>query len=63
MKLAEYIAYAIYRLPKGHVLTYIDFSTEVKSATSVTHKLIMVTNNTNHFKSISGIELEDWAKA
>jgi tRNA(fMet)-specific endonuclease VapC len=30
--------------------------------TSVTHKLTMVTNNTNHFKSISGIKLEDWAK-
>ena len=28
--------------------------------TSVTHKLTMVTNNTNHFKRITGIELEDW---
>ena len=28
--------------------------------TSITHKLIMVTNNTNHFKRISGIKLEDW---
>ena len=28
--------------------------------TSVTHKLTMVTNNTNHFKPISGIKLEDW---
>lgn len=28
--------------------------------TSVTHKLVMVTNNTNHFKRISGINLEDW---
>ena len=28
--------------------------------TSVTHKLTMVTNNTNHFKRISGIKLEDW---
>ncbi len=28
--------------------------------TSVTHKLIMVTNNTNHFKRIIGIKLEDW---
>ena len=28
--------------------------------TSVTHGLTMVTNNTNHFKRISGIELEDW---
>lgn len=29
-------------------------------ATSVTHKLVMVTNNTNHFKRINGIKLEDW---
>ena len=28
--------------------------------TSVTHKLTMVTNNTNHFKRIHGIKLEDW---
>ncbi|WP_082489069.1 type II toxin-antitoxin system VapC family toxin [Dyadobacter sp. Leaf189] len=28
--------------------------------TSVTHQLIMVTNNTNHFKRISDIQLEDW---
>jgi len=28
--------------------------------TSITHKLIMVTNNTNHFKLIKGIKLEDW---
>jgi len=28
--------------------------------TSVTHKLTMVTNNTTHFKRISGIKLEDW---
>ena len=29
--------------------------------TSVSHKLIMVTNNTSHFKRISRIKLEDWA--
>ncbi len=29
-------------------------------ATAITHKLIMVTNNTNHFKRIHGIKLEDW---
>ena len=28
--------------------------------TSVTHALIMVTNNTNHFSRIVGIKLEDW---
>ena len=31
--------------------------------TSVTHKLTMNTNNTNHFKRISGIKLEDWTTA
>ncbi len=30
--------------------------------TSVTHNLIMVTNNTDHFKRIKGITLEDWSK-
>lgn len=33
------------------------------AVTSVTHKLIMVTNNTNHFKRISEIKLEDWTIA
>jgi tRNA(fMet)-specific endonuclease VapC len=28
--------------------------------TSVTHNLTMVTNNTDHFKRIKGIALEDW---
>jgi tRNA(fMet)-specific endonuclease VapC len=28
--------------------------------TSVIHGLIMVTNNTEHFKRINGIKLEDW---
>lgn len=28
--------------------------------TSVTHKLTLVTNNTNHFRRINGIKLEDW---
>ena len=30
------------------------------AVTSVTHKLIMVTNNTKHFKNIQQIKLEDW---
>jgi tRNA(fMet)-specific endonuclease VapC len=30
------------------------------AVTSVTHELTMVTNNTNHFKRITGIILEDW---
>jgi tRNA(fMet)-specific endonuclease VapC len=31
-------------------------------ATSVTHHLILVTNNTSHFKRIRGIALDDWTK-
>ena len=30
--------------------------------TSVTHGLTMVTNNTDHFKRIDGVDLEDWTK-
>ncbi len=30
--------------------------------TATTHNLLMVTNNTNHFKRIKGIKLEDWTK-
>lgn len=30
------------------------------AVTSVTNKLTMVTNNTNHFQRVSGIQLEDW---
>ena len=30
--------------------------------TSVSHSLTMVTNNTEHFKRINGIDLEDWTK-
>lgn len=30
--------------------------------TSIMHNLIMVTNNTDHFKRIKGISLEDWTK-
>jgi len=29
--------------------------------TAVTHNLIAVTNNTEHFKRIKGIQLEDWS--
>jgi tRNA(fMet)-specific endonuclease VapC len=31
-------------------------------ATSVSNNLVMVTNNTDHFKRIKGITLEDWTK-
>jgi tRNA(fMet)-specific endonuclease VapC len=30
--------------------------------TAVTYGLTLVTNNTDHFKRISGIELEDWTR-
>jgi tRNA(fMet)-specific endonuclease VapC len=30
--------------------------------TSVSHNLIMVTNNTDHFKRIDGIILDDWTR-
>jgi tRNA(fMet)-specific endonuclease VapC len=30
--------------------------------TSVTHNLTMVTNNSDHFKRIKGITIEDWTK-
>lgn len=30
MKISEYIAYTIDRLPNGYVFTYYDFNTEVK---------------------------------
>jgi len=30
--------------------------------TSVTHNLTMVTNNTNHFRRLKGVVLEDWTK-
>lgn len=40
--------------------TIIDDFDLLIAATSVTHKLIMVTNNTRHFKRIHGIKLEDW---
>lgn len=30
--------------------------------TAITHNLVLVTNNTSHFKGIKGIKLENWAK-
>jgi tRNA(fMet)-specific endonuclease VapC len=30
--------------------------------TAVTHGLTMVTNNTDHFRRIKGIDLEDWTR-
>ncbi|MGL5891095.1 MAG: type II toxin-antitoxin system tRNA(fMet)-specific endonuclease VapC [Bacteroidia bacterium] len=31
-------------------------------ASAITHNLILVTNNTTHFKRIKGIKVEDWTK-
>ncbi len=31
-------------------------------ATAVTHQLVMVTNNTEHFKRIKGIEIQNWTE-
>ena len=31
-------------------------------ATAITHELVMVTNNTAHFKNLNHITLEDWTK-
>lgn len=42
--------------------TIIDDFDILIAVTSVTHKLTMVTNNTNHFKRISGIKIEDWTQ-
>jgi predicted nucleic acid-binding protein len=32
------------------------------ASTALTHKLVLVTHNTNHFRSIPGLRLQDWAK-
>jgi tRNA(fMet)-specific endonuclease VapC len=44
---------------KGTVIDDFDLLIGV---TSITHQLIMVSNNTNHFNRIKDIELEDWTK-
>lgn len=44
---------------KGTVIDDFDLLIGV---TSITHQLIMVSNNTNHFDRIKDIELEDWTK-
>ena len=33
------------------------------ATTAVTHNLVMVTNNTNHFNRVGEIELEDWTNS
>jgi tRNA(fMet)-specific endonuclease VapC len=42
--------------------TVIDDFDLLIGATSVSHNLVMVTNNTDHFKRIKGITLEDWTE-
>ncbi len=48
------------RLRKAGIL--IDDFDLLIGVTSVTHNLIMVTNNTEHFNRIQGISLEDWTQ-
>lgn len=31
-------------------------------ATAVTHSMVLVTNNTSHFRRVKGIKLSDWTK-
>jgi tRNA(fMet)-specific endonuclease VapC len=42
--------------------TLIDDFDLLIGVTALFHNLIMVTNNTDHFKRIDGIELENWTK-
>lgn len=42
--------------------TPVDDFEPMVGATAVSHGLTMVTNNTDHFKRINGIDLEDWTK-
>ena len=55
--------YAIEKARLQKAGTPIDDFDLLIGVTSVIHKLTMVTNNTNHFKRISGIKLEDWTTA
>lgn len=48
------------RLRKSGIL--IDDFDLLIGVTSVIHNLIMVTNNTEHFKRIKGITLQDWTR-
>jgi tRNA(fMet)-specific endonuclease VapC len=54
--------YAIEKARLRKAGTPIDDFDLLIGVTSVTHHLIMVTNNTEHFKRIKGIVLEDWTK-
>ena len=54
--------YAIEKARLRKAGTPIDDFDLLIGVTSVTHNLTMVTNNTDHFKRIKGIALEDWTK-
>jgi tRNA(fMet)-specific endonuclease VapC len=54
--------YAIEKARLRKAGTPIDDFDLLIGVTSVTHHLIMVTNNTDHFKRIKGIVLEDWTE-
>jgi len=32
------------------------------ASTAITHNMILVTNNENHFNSIHGLEIENWTR-
>ena len=42
--------------------TLIDDFDLLIGSTSVTHHLVLVTNNTDHFQRIKGVSLENWTK-
>jgi tRNA(fMet)-specific endonuclease VapC len=55
----------LYAKEKSHLRkagTPVDDFDLLIGVTSVTHNLTLVTNNTEHFKRIKGINLEDWTK-
>ena len=55
----------LYAKEKAHLRkagTPVDDFDLLIGVTSVTHNLTMVTNNTDHFRRIKGIALEDWTK-
>ncbi len=54
--------YAIEKARLRKAGTPIDDFDLLIGVTSVSHNLTMVTNNTDHFKRITGINLQDWTK-
>ena len=44
---------------KGQMLDDFDL---IIASSAMTHNMILVTNNTRHFKSIEGLKLENWSR-